>query len=209
MEPNASSLVAYRWSADAYALARSPEEAAGLLGRNAAVTRRALERAGGLAADVPTGTDYHLAKCLLERGVRIRHVRESWVTTRYPENLRAYARQQRRWLKNVVVLGRRFGAYREMAAAARTSVIGLGMLLTPALVWLVGGWILSLWLVAVAHSAVSKVRYLAFASLLNERFDRRLLFRSVWWVIPLTFVEFGIWASALADYLIPRRRTLW
>jgi cellulose synthase/poly-beta-1,6-N-acetylglucosamine synthase-like glycosyltransferase len=204
-----SVLATYRWSVDAYTSARASEDATGMLGRNAAVTRLALDRAGGLRADVPTGTDYHLAKSLVSVGCRIAYVRESEVPTRYSEDVIRYARQQRRWLRNVCLFGWRFGAYDEAFASLRTSFTGLGMLLAPAACWPLGRMALSLWMVALAYSALSKVRYLAFAALATGAGSRRTIFTSCLLSPLLTVTELAVWASPLLDYLMPTRRRVW
>lgn len=206
-------LVAYRSAVDTYRSARAPSESAGLLGRNAALTRRALERAGGFDAEVASGTDYHLAKRLLKTGVRIRQVPGSEMATHYPEGLRGYVRQQRRWLRNVVLLSYQFRAYRDLAMALRTSLIGLGMLGSVA-VWPVAPWLMALWFIAVVHGAAGKVRYLAFASTLRHDRPRRpggrvrsgAMPAYLLWAIPLTLVEFVAWAWPFADYVTLRHR---
>ncbi len=202
-------LATYRWAADAYASAHAPLHGEGLFGRNAAVSRSALKQAGDLRADVPTGTDYHLAKSLLAAGLPIRQVVESQVTTRYPNSLGTYLRQQRRWLRNPVVLGWRFRAYHEVAVALRTSLIGLGMLLVPAALPLAGRGLLALWLLALATSVAGKVRYLAFAALVEKAVNRRVVLRACASAVPLTLVEFAVWAAPLADLLVPSWRRKW
>jgi cellulose synthase/poly-beta-1,6-N-acetylglucosamine synthase-like glycosyltransferase len=202
-----SALAVHHWASDAYAAASGPELGGGLLGRNAAISRQALDRAGGLRADVPSGTDYHLAKMLLHEGFVIRQVRGSEVQSRYAERLPAYARQQRRWLRNVVLLGLRFGAYQEAALGAKTSLIGLAMLLAPlASLWL-GRWVLSAWAVLLVQGTVGKMRYLAF---LSRREDRNLASaRRMLLALPLTLAELPIWTLPLLDYLRPGRRIQW
>ena len=198
-----------RWAAELYSSAHAPAEGSGLLGRNTAVTRQAVEKAGAFRAHVPTGTDYHLAKSLSSIGIEIIRVRSSEVATHYPDDIRLYARQQRRWLRNVALLGFRFGAYREVAMALLTSVVGLGMLLAPIAALLLGPWLLSLWLVAVAHSAMSKARYLAFAASATTVLEPRARALAYATVIPITLLDFAVWASPLPDYLSEKGRTAW
>jgi glycosyltransferase involved in cell wall biosynthesis len=204
-----SLLALYHWAGDRYVACRSGDTAAGLLGRNCAVTRSALERTGGFRADVPTGTDYHLAKSLIAAGIPIRHVGSSAVPSRYSESIRPYARQQRRWLRNVVILGGRFGARDDVRQAALTSCIGLATLFAPLTAVALGRSVLAAWLVVVIRGAASKVRYVDFAVRVDERPDlapstaRRLA------AVPLTIVELAVWSLPLLDYLIPARRSTW
>ncbi|MFN8633880.1 MAG: glycosyltransferase family 2 protein [Chloroflexota bacterium] len=204
-----SLLAFYHWAGDRYVAYRAGETDAGLLGRNCALTRSALERTGNFQADVPTGTDYHLAKSLVEVGITIRHVGSSAVPSRYAESIRPYARQQRRWLRNVVILGRRFGARDEVRQAALTSAIGLGTLLAPLAALVLGRSVLAAWLVVILRGAASKVRYVDFAVRADGRPDlapspaRRLA------AVPLTLVELAVWSLPVLDYLLPARRSSW
>jgi cellulose synthase/poly-beta-1,6-N-acetylglucosamine synthase-like glycosyltransferase len=204
-----SAVAAFRWSADAYAAAHAAPETTGLHGRNAAVTRHALDRAGKFSADVPSGTDYHLAKSLIAAGVRIRRVAESEVSTRDRPGIAAYARQQRRWLRNVVLLGLRFRARREVLAALQTSLLGLVMMIMPAVALLLGPSVLICWLLAVGHGALSKVRYLAFARLSHDDLGRVVPARIFVQAVPVTLAELAVAVGPLVDYLNPKRRPSW
>lgn len=204
-----SVLALYHWAGDRYVACRTGETTGGLLGRNCALTRSALARTGDFRADVPTGTDYHLAKSLLAAGIAIRHVGTSSVHSRYSESVRPYARQQRRWLRNVVILGQRFGARDEVRQAAMTSCIGLATLLAPLLATVLGRSVLAAWLVVLVRGAASKVRYVDFAVQVDDRPElspsvaRRLA------AVPLTLVELAVWSLPVLDYLVPARRASW
>jgi cellulose synthase/poly-beta-1,6-N-acetylglucosamine synthase-like glycosyltransferase len=208
-ELDSSLLARYRWAADLYASARAGDEVHGLLGRNAALTRAALEKAGAFQSAVTAGTDYHLAKSLLAQGFHIRNVPESEVESSHAVSLAEYWRQQRRWLRNVAVLGMRFGAHQEMAASLRTSVIGLGMITLPLMALLVGPAPLGVWLMALCHSSLSKWRYLRFCEVSHRLGPKR---RSPFQVVQLpglTLWESFVGASTLLDYAQPSRRLSW
>lgn len=205
----ASPLCAYRWAVDRYTAAHAPDELTGLMGANAAVRRSALLAAGGMQESVSSGTDYHLAKALLREGYRIRHVPDSEITTRYPTRIDDYARRQRRWLRNVVLHGLRFGALDEATGVLKTSLLGLSMLLLPAAALLLGPTCLALWIVALLYSVSNKLRYIAFAAVLNRMVSARGLLRGALWTVPLTFVEFAIWSAPLLDYVDAQRRHTW
>ncbi|MBV9120748.1 MAG: glycosyltransferase family 2 protein [Chloroflexi bacterium] len=202
-------LASYRWAADAYAEAHMPDEIAGLLGRNCALSRQALRAAGDFQEDVASGTDYHLAQSLVSAGFGIRHVAGSMVETDYPDRYRAYARQQRRWLRNLVLHGWRFGARRDAMVSLVTSLVGLGMCLAPIAAVVLGPVIWAAWIVAVIHSSLSKLRYLAFTARRFHPEGPRLSPTLVAGLVPLTMFEFGVWALPLLDYVIPKRRTQW
>ncbi len=195
--------VAHQWCADIYASARLPEFVAGALGRNCAVTREALDRIGGFDADVRTGTDYHMAKRLLQEGYRIRYARDSAIETRYPETARAYWRRQSRWVRNLMVHGPTFGARGEVAQALRTSLVGLAMLALPFAAIALGPVVLALWGALFAAAFLAKLRYARFAR----------LYRGVdigWKQIALTpaymLVDFVAWSLPLIDLLLRRER---
>ncbi len=199
-----SPIVAYRSSADVYASFQAGPT--GLSGSNAAMSRGALDRAGNFRENVSSGTDYHLAKALLAAGVEISRVSESRVATQYPERLSDYARQQRRWLRNVAVLGARYGAYTEVACSLRTSLLGLGMLLLPLSTPLLGKTAFRIWFLALAHGALSKVRYLAFALTLGHVPRPASFVRTTAWAVPLTLIDFYSWTQPLLDYVLQKRR---
>lgn len=199
-------LPAYLWASDAVANARMPMHVAGLLGRNALVARAALDRSGGMDFRAPTGTDYQLARRLLISGVKIRHVPESLIASEFPASLGLYRRKQSRWLRNLLIYGRRTGARADLLATLRTVAIGAAMLLAPlAAVWL-GALALLPWALLLAHSAAAKLRYALFAARLH---DTNVPTRLLIGILPLTLADFAIWASPIVDLLLPGRRERW
>jgi cellulose synthase/poly-beta-1,6-N-acetylglucosamine synthase-like glycosyltransferase len=199
-------LVDYQWAVQRYVDAHAPEYASGLLGRNAAVRRDALERAGRFNADVATGTDYHLATALTACGYRLRCVPTSRVRTRYAETWARYAGQQRRWVRNAIVLGARRGGWRAAAAGLQTALVGAGMLALPVLALAAprGRPLLVPWAVALLHGVVAKARYLAFGRAVE---GARLL--SPAQLAIFTLREFGVWARPLFDLPSARLRRQW
>lgn len=195
--------VVHQWCADLFASAHLPEYVAGTLGRNCAVTRKALASTGGFDADVPTGTDYHMAKRLLQGGYRIRHARDSAIQTRYPETARDYWRRQSRWVRNLMVHGPAFGARDEVTQALRTSLVGLAMLAMPLTAIALGPVVLALWGALFAAAFLAKLRYARFARLYQGVEIR-------WRQIALTpaylFVDFVAWSLPLIDLLLRRER---
>jgi hypothetical protein len=218
VEQAGGAFVFYQWAVQQFAAAHAGRYLEALFGRNAAVRRAALDAAGAFDADVPTGTDYQLGRALRRAGFAIRHVPHSLVQTRYPETLGAYARQQRRWLRNVAVLGARSGAWDEAARTLRTSAVGAGMLAGPLLALLTGGWLFPLWAAAFTYSAAAKVRYALFCRALvapvsgstSALGQQRAPIDATARLAPVvTLLEYGIWVLPLLDYLSPRRRRVW
>jgi cellulose synthase/poly-beta-1,6-N-acetylglucosamine synthase-like glycosyltransferase len=193
--------VVYQWCTNLFADARRPGFVSGILGRNCALTRKALERIGGFSAEVPTGTDYHAAKLLLRHGYGIRYVRNSVVETRYPETFRSYWRRQSRWVRNLMVHGPAFGAYDELAMALKTSLAGWSMLLLPFVSLAAGLIILAVWGVLLGQALLAKVRYAHFASL-YRRID--ISMKQYALTPPYVFVDFIAWSLPLVDLLTRR-----
>ncbi len=180
--------------------------APGILGRNCAVARSLLMVTSALNAPAPTGTDYVLAKTLDAAGVRIRQVPESRMPTEFPSTVRTYLRQQRRWLRNVILHGRRFGAADEVCAALRTSVTGLVMLLLPGLGVLLSPWLIVVWSVLVGQALAARFRYMGFAGAV---LSRPVQARDLAWQAPFLLLDFVAWARPLADYVRQRDRWGW
>lgn len=189
-----------------YSSAHMPQYLTGLLGRNCAVVRSLLESSSALAADAPTGTDYVTAKILLASGARIRHVPQSRIATYYPTTVGQYVKQQRRWLRNVVLHGRRFGAVDEVQASLRTSATGLVMLLLPPIGLLLAPWLLVVWTILAAHAFLARLRYLRFTAV-QQRRSLRLADAAI--QVPLLLLDFVAWTHPLNDYLRHRNRWSW
>ncbi|HEX6292757.1 MAG TPA: glycosyltransferase family 2 protein [Herpetosiphonaceae bacterium] len=196
----------YLWISDVMASARGSEYSSGILGRNAALTRQALDRIGGLAWEARTGTDYQLARRLLGADIAIRNVRTSVVASEYPATLRIYRHKQSRWLRNLLLHGRRYGAADDVRLTLQTVATGALMLAIPAAAWPLGRLILVPWSLLVAHAVGSKLRYAGFAARL---YRRRLPLRLFAGLLPLTLIDFAIWASPILDLLHPKRRERW
>jgi Glycosyltransferase like family 2 len=200
-----SAFARYQGAVQEYAAAHASPYVGGLLGRNAAIDRATLCRIGAFTADAPTGTDYRLAKAVRAAGHKIRHVPDSVVRTEYPDSLRAYHRQQRRWLRNVLLLGRQAAAWGEVRQAAQTSLIGAAMLLWPLAGLVLGRGLLALWCAAFVHSAAAKVRYTAFLGrVLGRSSPGAALLAPVF-----ALMDFGVWALPLLDYPFAGRRHQW
>jgi hypothetical protein len=195
-----------QWASEYYAHARVGDEDSGLQGANCAVARSALALAGDFAADVATGTDYHLARALIGAGVRIAVARGSHVVTAYPTTLSEYARRQSRWLRNLWQHGSRTGDTPMRQHAVRTWAVGVALLGLPLGAPLLGRWALAPWLLMVLHGALSRLRYLAFLA----RAERRSVPIAAWVLAPAwLFVDAWVWTRSLADQLNAAAREAW
>jgi hypothetical protein len=113
-------LVRCRAAADWLSEPRHPGPSLGLNGRNAAITRQALEAVGAFSTPAQSGTDYTLAQELRRRGHEILYIPGAPMPTRYAHGALAYARQQRRWLRNIFVLGWRYRVWPDVRHACLT-----------------------------------------------------------------------------------------
>lgn len=98
-----NTLVQYQGARDVYYNAHRQGDADGVLGRNIGITRSCLEQIGRFDATVHTGTDYHMSLKLHQAKISIALVQGSEIASAYPETPQHYLRQQRRWIKNLVI----------------------------------------------------------------------------------------------------------
>lgn len=196
----------YAWAMDMVTDAHTPIHIHGLRGANTIMTRRALDASGGLQFTARTGTDYQLAQRLLHVGRRIRYVGGSVVPSEYAETFRTYRQRQSRWLRNLLMYGRRSGAHADMQASFKTIGTGTAMLAAPLAHPLLGWLIITPWSVLFVHALCSKLRYILLAAKLQRRpISLQLLIG----LVPLTLVDFVVWASPILDLLTRKRREQW
>jgi hypothetical protein len=116
-----------------------------------------------------------------------------------------YARQQRRWLRNVALLGAESRSWPEVGRALQTSLVGAAMLLSPLAILALGPAPGIAWWVAFVYSVAAKVRYVAFASRMTGQG-----YAGIALLAPaVTLLEFGVWALPLLDYPRAARRWQW
>ncbi len=184
-----------------------PAESTGLLGRNCAVLREAVVAAGAFAADVPIGTDYHLARALLAAGRTIRFV-DAPVHTHYHGSIRPYLRQQSRWLRNILLHDSQFGGSSERRGVLITVATGAGLLLWP-LTWRRTGWLgVALWFVPLAWMArqrVERVRALEHEAGLVQTGSLAAALHGLRFAV----LDLVTWATPLLDMATPGRRLRW
>jgi cellulose synthase/poly-beta-1,6-N-acetylglucosamine synthase-like glycosyltransferase len=201
-----NSFIASQAASQLYSALYTPRYADGLLGRNCAVERRLLERSRGLAEPAPSGTDFVLSKMLVRAGARIRQTPESLVVTQYPSTFREYIRQQRRWLRNVAILGHRYKALREMSTSLMTSLIGLTMLVLPFLWIFWGPLFIVIWMLLFVQVLLARSRH----SLISRRFLDQPFKSLVLLAQPIfILLDFVAWSRPLFDYVLIRPYETW
>jgi cellulose synthase/poly-beta-1,6-N-acetylglucosamine synthase-like glycosyltransferase len=132
----------------------------GLNGRNTAVTRQALAHVGGFSTPAPSGTDYTLAQELRRRGVDIRYLPRAQMPTRYAHDVLTYCRQQRRWFRNILILGRRYQVRVDLRSALMTLALTYGGLLCLVLGLLIKQPLLiEVVMLGLVHILITRVGY--------------------------------------------------
>lgn len=199
-------LAVYQWFINRYVNARIPDYVDGLIGANSVISREALEAVGAFSGDVPTGTDYHLAKRLQAAGYRIRYQPDSEIQTEYPVTVSDYRQEHSRWVRNGVVHGLWFGDRRAVISGLMTTFVGLVMVGVPFASVGIGKLGVYPWLALCYHGFLSRLRYVSFgASRTGLRFPTaRYPMLAVFMAL-----DFVTWASALVDLLRPSRRRSW
>jgi glycosyltransferase involved in cell wall biosynthesis len=198
-------LVEYQWYRDVYWQLYQSQEAEGLLGRNCALRRSVLEELAAFDAKVPTGTDYYLGALLQEAGFRIRRVPTA-IQSEYPETSRAYINMWRRWIKNVLIIGPRFGRGGEVRRTQLGVMASLGMMLLAVVTPLLGPIALIPLLTLLWWGFLQRVRHLEVAGQLTDRplGGRAYLATFVWQVLDYLSA-----IMALVDLSVPGRRNKW
>jgi len=143
--PSFHPFVQYQRSHDLTLIAARGRYIDGIFGRNTAVQRTALERAGGFNLEIRTGDDYWLGTQLLKAGYRIRFLNNP-IQSRYETSPWSYLRQQSRWLRNILSIGSQHKRDHELRSAWWTVAISCLLVLSA----LGGAWHWRLALPAVA-----------------------------------------------------------
>ncbi|MBK9121845.1 MAG: glycosyltransferase [Chloroflexi bacterium] len=197
--------VVQQWYVDRYVRAHWGPSTDGILGRNAAFMRDAVEASGGFRYEAPTGTDYVMAKRLREAGVTILHAPASQIASEYAADFGTYRRQQSRWLRNVVLHGVRFGVYGEAARGLAPSILGMLMIVGTPVAVLIGPLPAALTAAAWLFVILNRARYVRAGERLTGT-----SFGAGYWQIPwFVLIDFVVWALVLLDYPFKAIRTRW
>jgi cellulose synthase/poly-beta-1,6-N-acetylglucosamine synthase-like glycosyltransferase len=201
-------LVLYRWCWDLYSGIQRQRyfSTKGVNGVNFAVTRRALDEVGGFAADVKTGTDYHLALQLTQAGHRVRLVPESVIETDYYTSPAGYVRWTSRGLRSGILLSPGFGERAEAVQLLRNCLRGTAVFGLPLAALFMGRIALNAWFCLVLNYWLVRLRYLLF---FHKHQRLPLRWRSVAHACVFSFLDFTAQALALLQCIFPRWRDKW
>lgn len=197
-----NSLVQFQWAQHLCRESALPVYVDSLNGCNAAIRRKAVQRAGAFLAFAPTGTDFVLSTQLLRWGYRIRFVRRSWVRTWYPETARSYWEQVSRWYRNRVTLGFRYHRWSAAISHLRAGIAAAFMLAGPPFIWR-SRLLAFIWLAAFARLTLAQLRtrYLFRCLEIHHIRDHFILVNLLIGWIAL--------ARGLLESLLPSRRWRW
>lgn len=197
--------VRHQWATTQAVERTRGRESTGLLGRNSAIRREAIDAVGAFREPVKIGTDYVLAKKLLAAGRTIHYLPKA-VETQYHEGFLHYTAQQSRWMRNVLIHGTRFGQRSEVMNVTRSVALGVGLLIWP-LTWKqtrAPGF--ALWLVPIGW--MTRVR-IAQQAQLEEEFDLEPCTSKLPKAVVHSLADLIVWARPALDLAVARRRLRW
>jgi cellulose synthase/poly-beta-1,6-N-acetylglucosamine synthase-like glycosyltransferase len=200
-----NSFVTYQWAADRYGSLRAPDDSPGLQGGNCAIQTRVLEKVAAFGGTAATGTDYVLARQLLQHGYSIRTVRSSAVQTEYPTTARAYLSQRSRWLRNLITIGLQSGDAAQTRRGLQSAAIAVSFLLMPLFGLMLGRATFAVWLTMLAHAVSSRIRYVG---LLDTPTDLNRL-KAVLTGLLCLGLDLVAWSGALVQSMVPAWRSRW
>lgn len=206
VEQRHNPLVQYQWYIDIEWSQRLPEIVDGVLGRNCALTRTALDRIGGFDTPVSTGTDYYMSRRLAEQRIEIRAVPSSRVGTDYPVSPASYLRMWRRWNKNLLIHGTHFSAWNDLKSVLVAFALYSLVLLLPMLALVAGPLAWSLFLFLFGMASVGRARrVVAGAQLAGRRVPLGVLVH-----VPLyTGLDMLAVILSVRDTISPSWRSRW
>jgi cellulose synthase/poly-beta-1,6-N-acetylglucosamine synthase-like glycosyltransferase len=201
-----SLLAQHLWARDLAASRRNGEYINGILGRNAAIRREAIDAIGGLDFHAPTGTDYHLARRLINAGYKIRYIPSSSVPSEYPSSISEYRKKQSRWLRNLLLFGRQYNARDDIVATGTTMALGTVMTLLPLSGLILGRLAWSIWLIMLTHAALVRIRHMIIAVRHSQQ-----PFPPIYpvAVFALTMLDFIVCALPVIDLADNKKRRAW
>lgn len=152
--------VLIHWATVRKAAGLRPRYIDGVLGRNCAATRTAVENINGFNFDAPTGTDYRMAQELTKHGYKIWFEPMSEVQTEFAWPLGTYVRKRARWLRNVILYAERPRQLAELKGVAINLAIPFALLFLFILsIILMQGLPAFLSVLLILHGALNRLRY--------------------------------------------------
>ncbi len=199
-------LVRYQWLNDALWSFYLPRTLDGILGRNSAMRREVLESIGGFSHPVATGTDYQMSRRLARAGYAIVSAPQSFMATEYPATARDYVGMWRRWNKNLLIHGVRFGAWRDVGHVLISFGLYAALVLTPLLTPLFGGVALAISGLLAGAALMNRARRIVAGSYLTGASTAHGLFKRLPFYTLLDMSAVGL---AVLDSVRPRMRDKW
>lgn len=178
----------------------------GILGCNCAFLQRILDETHAFKRKAPSGTDYILAKTLIDHKIKIRHVPHSMMKSEYHHKIFDYIHQQWRWAKNVFFYGRHFNAAGEVQRVVLNSIVGLMMMLLPISFFFGLNLISVLWILLFLYALCARWRYIATVKL---GFGINLPKCTILFQPVMLLIDFIAWARPLPDYIFNTGKETW
>lgn len=167
-----------------------------LNGQNAACRSAWAAQSQVFEREAPIGTDYVMARALLESGEKIRLVRHEWVQTEFELEIGPLARQLSRWTRNSWYHNRELPAFGLVLTVAWWTTLLVGTLaMLPASLVMVP--------LAVAYLYASH----AGLYILSDVFPGKRVHHATFLSVALLYQAIPL--LALRDHLDPRSRTKW
>lgn len=151
--------VVVHWAVERKAAGTRARPTDGLLGRNCAVTREAVNAVHSFRYEAPTGTDYRMAQLLQAQGHRIWFEPQSAVKTAFAWPLGVYTRKQARWLRNVVLYAERPRQAAEFWGALVVLAAPYGFFVLFALSLVAGSFVPSFVALLLLHGVLNRLHY--------------------------------------------------
>lgn len=193
------------WADRAYTFAHTGRYTGSLRGRNSALTRAALEAAGGFVPDL-LGDDYYLGMKLQQVGYKIRFVPDSAIETIYHASVLGYVGQRARWRRAVAVENQRLGLRRQSLTAWKEPIIALAVLGLTMSLRCTGKRGLAVLLLPLLQGYLARLRALHFAVRMGL-FPMRPAHLGVTFLRQ--YVDYVTQARALIEFMFPKTRYRW
>lgn len=201
-----SALIQYQWFNDLAWSRQIPELVDGVLGGNCALRRDVLENIDGFNVPVQTGTDYFMSRRLVQSGYKIYAVPECRIATEYPQTPDRYLQRWRRWNKNLLIHGLRFGAWKDVKGIMIAFAFASFMLFMPILAPILGLLALLMPMFLFATASLNRLRRMAIGS---ELAGSRISWRLIASLPFYTLLDMLAVLLAVYDFAHPRLRSRW
>jgi cellulose synthase/poly-beta-1,6-N-acetylglucosamine synthase-like glycosyltransferase len=199
--------VIYQWTHHIYRELKLPQYTPNIDGRNAAITRSALNKSQAFLHPAPIGTDIILSQQLAAAGYRVRSALLSRVKTEYPEGIPSYWNQQSRWFRNGFLIESMNQDRSGLFSYLKSGLASLFMLGVPLCLGLGQPVIWAVWLALFVHNIASQLRMIAFIKHTGDQVPVSLM---QFLLIPFyLFVSWIGMSRGLIESILPGRKNHW